>query len=77
MVVFEGDSYGDEVAIDYESVEVYVGDFFKHFFAFECVVAQVDFFWTDFLIFVEFLCLFDYVIIIFSLLWNRLVFCSV
>ena len=52
VVVFEGDSYGDDVAIGYESVEVYVGDFFEHIFAFECIIAQVDFLWADLLIFV-------------------------
>ena len=34
VVVFEGDGYGNEVAICYEGVEVYVGDVFEHIFAF-------------------------------------------
>ena len=68
VVIFECDGYGDEVAIGYEGVEFYVGDFFEHIFSFYRVIAQVDFFGADFLIFVKFLCLFDDIIIIFSLL---------
>jgi len=34
VVVLEGDGYGDKVTIGYEGVEVYVGDFFEHIFAF-------------------------------------------
>ena len=34
VVVFEGDGYGDKVTIGDEGVEVYVGDFFEHIFAF-------------------------------------------
>ena len=66
VVVFEGDGYGDEMAIGDEGVEFYVGDFFEHFFSFECIIAQVDFFGANFLIFVENPSLFDNVIIIFS-----------
>ena len=77
MVVFEGDGYGDEMAIGYEGVKVEVGDGFEEFFVFQCIITQIDFFGADLLIFVEFLCLFNYIIIIFSLFWNRLVFCSV
>lgn len=33
-VVFEGNGYGNEMAIGYEGVEVDVGDFFEHIFAF-------------------------------------------
>ena len=39
VVVFEGDGYGDWVAIGYEGVEVYVCDFFEHIFAFECIIT--------------------------------------
>ena len=34
VIVFEADGYGDYVAIGYEGVEFYVGDFFEHIFAF-------------------------------------------
>ena len=34
VIVFEGYGYGDKVAIGYEGVEFYVGDFFEHLFAF-------------------------------------------
>ena len=34
VVVFKGDGYGDEMAIGYEGVELYVGDFFEHIFPF-------------------------------------------
>ena len=34
VIVFEGNGYGNEVAIGYEGVKVDVGDFFEHVFAF-------------------------------------------
>ena len=34
VVVFKGDDYGDEMAIGYEGVEIYIGDFFEHIFSF-------------------------------------------
>ena len=50
VVVLEGEGYGDEVTIGYEGVEFYVGYFFEHIFAFECIIAQVDFIGTNHLI---------------------------
>ena len=34
VVALEGDGYGDEMAIGYEGVKVYIGDFFEHIFMF-------------------------------------------